>query len=136
MSTSSETFFTVIGCMDGRCQQAVATFGQKKFAAEYPDTITEAGLVGLLAKKPVDQNLLQSIKKKINISLEKHHSKGMIIHGHQECAGNPVDDKSHRGQVRKIVRVIRAMTKKKAPVVGVFVKRSNSKLNKWRIEEL
>lgn len=45
-----QAFFTSVGCMDGRSQRAVATWGREKFDAEYADTITEAGLVGLLAK--------------------------------------------------------------------------------------
>ena len=51
--------------------------------------ITEAGLVGQIAHA-TNPTLVESIKKKLLISLEKHHSKGIIVHGHQECAGNPV----------------------------------------------
>jgi len=60
-----QAFFTAVGCMDGRVQEPVLAFGQQKFGAKYADTITEAGLVGLLAKKNIDRALLDSIRKKI-----------------------------------------------------------------------
>ena len=96
MSDKNETFFTSLGCMDGRVQEVVAEFGRRKFGAKYQDTITEAGLVGKLAQDNADQDLIDSIKNKLDISLEKHLSKGIIVHGHQECAGNPVDDGKHK----------------------------------------
>ncbi len=111
-------------------------FGQKLFGAKYPDTITEAGLVGLLAKENLDQALIDSIKKKILISLEKHHSKGIIVHGHQECAGNPVLDNKHKEDVRRSVAIIKSLIDSSVPVVGVFVKRSFEESSKWEVEEV
>lgn len=59
MAQTGETFFfTLIDCMDGRCMEVVTLFGQERFGAKYPDTITEAGLIGLCAKEEVDQALL------------------------------------------------------------------------------
>lgn len=61
MSNDGETFFITVGCMDGRIQAPIAAFGKEKFGAEFPDTITEAGLVSLLSgeSNPI---LLDSIK--------------------------------------------------------------------------
>ena len=98
MSDLSETFFTSVGCMDGRVQEPVAGYGKKRYGVLYPDTITEAGLVGLLADNP-SKELLDSIKKKVLISVEKHHSKGIVVHGHQDCAGNQVEDELHKEDV-------------------------------------
>lgn len=134
MSKPDETFLTTVGCMDGRAQEVVAQFGRKKFGAIYPDTITEAGLVGQLSNNP-ERSLLESIKQKLLISLEKHHSKGIIVHGHQECAGNLVDDEKHKEDVRKSVKVVRSLINY-IPVVGVFVKRSSEESSKWEIEEV
>lgn len=133
MSKAGETFFTVVGCMDGRCQEAISKFGQEKFGAEYPDTITEAGLVGLLVQKPANQNLLDSIRKKINISLEKHHSRGVIVYGHQDCAGNPVSDERHKQDIIKTANIIRSLVPKNILVVPVFVKRNQEG---WMAQEL
>lgn len=131
MSDLNETFFTSIGCMDGRVQFPIAEYGKSKFKAQYPDTITEAGLVGLLANNPSSE-FLESLKKKILISVEKHHSKGIIVHGHQECAGNPVEDEKHRQDIIKAAQVLRLMALN-LEVKPVFVVRSQ---NGWIVEEL
>lgn len=135
MSMPGETFFTTIGCMDGRVQDAVANFGRQKFGALFGDTITEAGLVGVLSRG-ADQALLDSIKNKINISMEKHHSKGIVVHGHAECAGNPVDDEKHKDDIRQSVEVIKSLIGSSIPVIGVFVRRSTDDPTKWVTEEL
>lgn len=124
MSYSGETFFISVGCMDGRVQEPIISFGKKFFGVKYPDTITEAGLVGLLAKKKINANLLQSIKKKIKISLQKHRSKGIIIHGHQECAGNPVEDNVHKKEVIVAAKLIRSIVPENVKVLAVFLNKS------------
>ena len=138
MSKASETFFTTVGCMDGRAQGVVADFGRKKLNAEYPDTITEAGLVGKLRGEEVDQSLLGSLKFKIvEVSINKHHSKGIIVHGHQECAASDaVDDERHKDNIRKSVEVIKSLVNFSVPVAGVLVKRSSQNPSKWEIEEV
>lgn len=135
MSQQGETFFTVLGCMDGRCQKVVADYGKQKFGALFPDTITEAGLVGLLAHNPSPQ-LLEALKKKIMISLEKHGSKGIVVDGHAECAGNPVDDEKHKDDIRASVAAVKSIISSSVPVVGVFVSRSAADKTVWQIEEV
>jgi hypothetical protein len=123
--------------MDGRAQKAIADFGRQKFGAKYPDTITEAGLVGLLGAKKIKKSLLNSLKKKMLISIEKHYSKGIVVHGHQECAAlSGFNDGRHRDAVRKAVRIVQSLINSSVPVVGVFVKRSKDDLNIWEAEEL
>ncbi len=131
MSDLNETFFISVGCMDGRIQNPIAEYGKNSFSAEYPDTITEAELVGLLSKNP-SQELLQSIKKKVLISIEKHHSKGIIAHGHQECARNPVDDQAHRRDVVRASELVKQMVPS-LEVKPVFVVKENGN---WEVEEL
>lgn len=122
MWSDEETFFTLVGCMDGRVQNILVKFGKEKFNARYPDTITEAGLVGQLAKEQPDKHLLDSLKFKIlDVSLGKHHSKGIVVHGHQECAGNPVTDEQHKKDVLKAAGVIRSVVNNSVPVTAVFV---------------
>lgn len=136
MSKHDETFFTTVGCMDGRIQEVVSRFGRQKFGAVYPDTITEAGLVGLLSKESIDERLINSLKKKLFISLEKHHSKGIIVHGHQECVGNPVGDEKHKDDIRKSSSIIKSLVNSSVAVIGVFVKRSEGDPTAWEVEEL
>lgn len=136
MSQIGESFFTTIGCMDGRGMEPVARFGREKFGALYGDTITEAGLVGQLSKENIDDGLLKSLKKKIEISMEKHHSRGIVVHGHAECAGNPVEDEKHKDDIRKSVEIIKSLSGSSIPVIGVFVKRSADDASKWLAEEI
>lgn len=120
--------------MDGRVQDAVADFGRKKFGAQFADTITEAGIVGLLSKETLDPELLKSLQFKIvDVSVGKHHSVGIIVDGHAECAGNPVADVTHKNDIRKSVAIISKMVAGKVPVIGVFVVRSE---NGWKVEEV
>lgn len=122
--------------MDGRVQAVIAEFGRKKFGVKYPDTITEAGIVGNLARESVDQSLMSSLKFKIiDVSIGKHNSLGVVVHGHAECAGNPVEDEKQKDDVRKSVQVVQSLVGS-TPVVGVFVKRSIVDPLIWEGEEL
>jgi carbonic anhydrase len=131
MSDLNETFFTSVGCMDGRVQGPVTEYGKKRYQVLYADTITEAGLVGLISNNPSSE-LLESIKKKVLISVEKHHSKGIVVHGHQECAGNPVDDQIHRQDTLKAASVIHSIVPN-LEVKPLFVIKNE---NGWIVEEL
>ncbi len=128
----SETFFTVVGCMDGRVQEVTTQFGKKKFGAKYPDKISEAGMVGIIAKSP-SEDFVKDLKLKLLISLNKHNSRGILVDGHEDCVGNPVDDDKHHKDVRKSVEFIRSLTGDKVPVIGVFVTQTKGI---WQAEEL
>jgi carbonic anhydrase len=132
MADVGESFFTSVGCMDGRVQAPIANYGQKKYGVLYPDTITEAGLVGLLANNP-SVELLDSIKKKVLISVEKHHAKGIIVHGHQHCVGNPIEDELHKEQTITAASVVRNFVIEDIEVKPVFVNKTE---NGWEVEEL
>ena len=133
MSDVSDTFFTSVGCMDGRVQEPIAMFGRSKFGAEFPDTVTEAGLVGKIATDEVDQTLLNSLKFKIvDVSADMHQSKGIIVHGHQDCAGNPVEDETHRQQTKKAAKLIKSLVGD-IPIIPVFVVKKDLK---WEAVEL
>ena len=134
MSQVGETFFTSVGCMDGRVQGPIAKYGQNKFGAKYADTITEAGLVGQIIKKNVNPKLLESIKNKILISLSKHLSRGIVVHGHQECAGNSISDEQHKEETREAAKIIKAMLgAMDLEVTPLFIIRSGEN---WIVEEL
>lgn len=132
MSDASEIFFTSIGCMDGRALRPVRKFGKKKFGVWYVDTITEAGLVGQFAKEN-DPQLLESVKKKLLISLEKHYSKGVIVHGHEDCTGNPVSDDQHKEDILKSAEIIGRFAPEEIEIVPAFVVKKNGD---WEVEVL
>lgn len=136
MSMPGETFFTVVGCMDGRVQDVMAEYGRQKFDAKFTDTITEAGIVGLISNPPVggpDPEFVKNLKSKLLVSIEKHQSRGILVDGHAECAGNPVDDERHKDDIRKSVEFICSLVENKVPVVGVFVQREGEV---WKASEI
>lgn len=135
MAQIEETFCTSVGCMDGRSECAVAKWGREKFGVQYVDAITEAGTVGLLIGENVDQ-LLESVQKKILISIEKHRSKGIIVSGHQECAGNSVPDEVQKDEIRDVVSMFQDLFNFSLPILGVFVKRSDQDPSQWVVEEV
>jgi carbonic anhydrase len=132
MSDIFETFFTSVGCMDGRVQNPIEEYGQKRYKVLYADIITEAGLVGFLAND-TSQEYLDLIKNKILISVEKHHSKGIIVHGHEDCAGDPVDDETQRAQTKQSAEIIKSFVPAGLEVKPVFVVKNE---NEWVVEEL
>ena len=136
MSEAHETFFTSVGCMDGRVQEPILAYGKLKFGVKYADTITEAGLVGVLAKERVNPDLLDSIKNKLLISIEKHHSKAVVVHGHQACAGNPVGDDQHLKDTLRATEVIRTLVPEGVEVIPVFLSIDSSANFGWTIKEL
>ena len=74
--------------MDGRVQLPVIEYLKKYFNVEYVDSITEPGPNLILAEQN-DINYLNSISKRLDISVKKHGSVGIAIIGHFDCAGKP-----------------------------------------------
>lgn len=127
-----DAFFTVVGCMDGRIQEAVFEFGRRKFDAKFPDDITDAGIVRQIALNP-ELQYFEHFKEELMVSLISHRSKGILVNGHQDCAGNPTDDETHKKDVLKAVDFIKTIIDGNVRVIGVFVSLQNGK---WRAEAL
>jgi hypothetical protein len=118
----SERFATLVGCMDGRGQRAAARLARRLTGGNKPDTITEAGIVGLLAVDTVDPALIDGISLKVkDVSVGKHKSKGVLVWGHTECAGNPVDDQKHIQDVYVATQRVKSIVGDSVPVYGAFV---------------
>lgn len=134
MEQNGNKFFTIVGCMDGRFQELLDGFGRLRFGALYPDTITEAGMVAHLAKDDVDPAIKELIRSEVaDISIGRHKSVGIIVFGHEDCAGNPVDNITHMDHVRAAVTYIKTLLDQTIPVVGLFIKKNGSA---WEIEEV
>ncbi len=132
-SREGETFFTSVGCMDGRVQKAVSEYASLMYGAEYADTITRAGLDGVFSKEDIDSQVYEAIKGMIMVSVDRHHSYGIVVHGHEECAGNPVSHDQHKEDIKKTVEVIKKMVEgKNVDVRGVYVRL----LPRLKIEEV
>jgi hypothetical protein len=80
-------FGTVINCMDGRTQLPLNEWMKDEFGLDYVDTITEPGPNGILANG--HGPLVDSIRSRVNISVNGHGSGVIVLVGHHDCAGNP-----------------------------------------------
>jgi carbonic anhydrase len=98
-------FATAINCMDGRVQMPANEWIRKKFNVDYVDTITEPGPNKILAENK-DSAAIDSIKRRVAISVNKHGSKYIAVLGHHDCAGNPVDKESQLDHIRLAVKIV------------------------------
>ena len=118
------TFVAAINCMDGRVQEPVIRWAKAKFGVDYVDMITEAGPDRLLAAS--DNS---SIRERVRISVEKHGSKAIVVAGHYDCAGNPVDKEQHLRDIRKSMERIKSWGFD-ARVIGIWIDEN------WQVHEL
>ena len=99
-------FATAINCIDGRVQKPIMDFATNKFNIDYVDMITEPGPDKVLSEnKALDA--IESIKRRVSLSVKKHKSKIIIIAGHHDCAANPVENKEHYQQIEEAVQNIK-----------------------------
>lgn len=124
---SHGTFATAINCIDGRVQEPVICWMKERFRVDYVDMITEPGADKLVAEG--DEEAVAMMKRKIEISVQKHGSCAVAIAGHHDCAGNPVSEEEHRAQIRKGVETLRA-GHPSLTIVGLWVNED------WEIEEI
>ena len=99
------SFCTVINCMDGRVQLPVIEYLKGHFGVTYVDSNTEAGPVKIIAEQ-TDSDTLNSILKRIDISVKKHNSCAISIVAHYDCAGNSVDKDQQLKQLEKAMQFI------------------------------
>lgn len=101
----AKEFATAINCIDGRVQKPVAEYMQKSFSVDYVDMITEPGPNKILSEGK-DANIIEFLKKKVEISVEKHSSQIIAVVAHYDCAGNPESEDVQKEHLRKAVNVI------------------------------
>jgi hypothetical protein len=96
---SDGRFAAAINCMDGRTQSPVIEWMKLEYGVDYVDTITEPGPVRILAEA-ADATALESIRRRLTISVMRHGSSRVAIVAHTDCAGNPVDKRTQVSQLR------------------------------------
>jgi len=100
------SFSTAINCMDGRVQLPVIEYLRQRFSTEYVDTITEPG-PNLILSEGDDQPLFQSIRDRLDISVNQHGSTGIAVVGHYDCAGNPASKEEQIRQIHQSIDSLR-----------------------------
>ena len=113
------SFCTVINCMDGRVQLPVIEYLKSRFGVNYVDSINEAGPVKIIAEQ-ADSDILNSILKRVDISVKKHNSCAISIAAHYDCAGNPIEKDQQLKQLEKSIRFV-ASKYPGVEVVGLWV---------------
>ena len=99
--TTDKKFACAINCMDGRVQDAVKDYMKDNYGVDYVDMVTEPGPNKILADN-LDKNVIENIKKRVEVSIHHHGSKVIAIVGHFGCAGNPT------GKTEQIEHLIKA----------------------------
>jgi hypothetical protein len=116
---SHGNFATAINCMDGRTQIPVIDFIRKKYKVDYVDMITEPGPIRVLAEN-TDRQTLESIKLRVGISTVKHGSEHIVIVGHHDCAGNPVEKETQVKQIIESIKTVRSWVPR-AEIIGLWI---------------
>lgn len=122
------TFATAINCMDGRVQLPVIEYLKNRFGVEYVDMITEAGPIKYLAENN-EKTTVESIRKRVELSVSKHGSKVVAIIGHTECAGNPVERDIQIDQIKKSLELAKSW-ELAVQFFGLFVN------ERWEVEKI
>ncbi len=124
-----DKFATVINCMDGRTQLPVLSWIIENYDIDYPDMITEAGPIKILAEGKQTE-IIEAIKYRMDISINKHHSKYIFIVGHYDCAGNPVKKSIQLQQIRQAIKRIETWNYDVEAIVGLWIGRN------WQVQRL
>jgi len=98
-------FAAAINCMDGRVQIPVIEYLKQQYRIDYVDMITEPGPERLLAEGK-DKTCIQSIQKRLEISVARHNSSLVAIVGHHDCAGNPADKETKLEQIKTAIKAV------------------------------
>ena len=93
-------FCTSVSCIDGRIQEAIQTHLKTKHGFKFVNTITEPGVCRILSEKS-PKRVVQSIISKIELSIEAHRSRTIVISGHHDCVANPVDKNAQVSQLHR-----------------------------------
>lgn len=125
---NAKRFATAINCMDGRVQMPVTEYLKRKYGVDYVDMITEPGPNKILAENS-DRMIVESIKKRVEISAMKHDSSLIAIVGHYDCAGNPVEEQAQVKQILSAIKTIESWSFD-MHVIGLWVN------NNWEVHEV
>lgn len=123
-----KSFFTVINCIDGRVQLPVINYLKERFKADYIDSITEPG-PNLILSDGSETDIIESILRRLNLSLERNKSTGIAIAGHYDCRANPA------GYDEQIIHIKKSLIFLKrhyqaVPVIGLWVDEN------WKVHEV
>ncbi len=128
MKMKCKKFGTAINCMDGRVQEPVIKFMKENHGLDYIDMITKPGPNKIIAEN-TDENLLEIMHSKIDISINQHGSRIIAIIGHDDCAGNPETEEVQLEHIRESMRYLKRWYPD-IKIVGLWLD------NEWKVHEV
>ncbi len=69
--------------------------------------ITEAGPTKILSENK-DKTVIESIRRRVAVSIERHKSRLLAVVGHHDCAGNQTGEDSQRQHIISAINVIKS----------------------------
>ncbi len=125
---TDKIFATAINCMDGRVQTPVIEWLKRRYGADYVDMITEPGPERLLVNSK-DRTGIESIRRRLEISVNRHNSNLVAVVGHHDCAGNPAGKETQLEQILNAIKTVESWNFK-VRVIGLRVNES------WEVQEV
>ena len=122
------SFATALNCIDGRVQEPVIEYVRQRFHVEHVDVITEPGVNAFLVDTSSSIRV-EHVFDKLRISIERHHSAGIAVAGHHDCAANPASRTEQESQIRQAMQMIRSRHAD-IEIIGLWVDEC------WAVSEL
>jgi len=113
------SFCTSIHCIDGRIQEPIIRFLKDEHKIAFIDTVTEPAPCKILSENS-DEQAINSIIERVNISITRHHSNLIAVSGHYDCAANPGSEKKQKEQIRDSIQYLESRYPQKL-VIGLWI---------------
>jgi hypothetical protein len=110
------TFASAITCIDGRVLLPLYAWIRDRFAVDAVDVVTEPGVDGALPDRVDD------LCRRLAPSLDVHGSVHVVLAGHEDCAGNPVDEPTHREHLDASAALLAEKLGPRVEVLPVYVR--------------
>jgi hypothetical protein len=117
-STPLHGFAVAVTCIDGRTHDPLVRWAREHLDVDYLDLVTQPGADAALSECPL--NVCSAIRQMLDVSVNAHASRAVVIAGHDDCAANPVPADVHRRQILDAVRQVEGWGMD-LTVVGVWI---------------
>lgn len=116
---NNKKFAAAVNCIDGRIQMPVINWLKKQYGVSYIDMITEAGPNKIISEDKYTI-AIDSIKRRLEISVNNHGSELIAVTGHYDCAGNPANKEE---QIKQIISSVKKMEtwNLKSRIIGLWI---------------
>ncbi|MFP4636517.1 MAG: carbonic anhydrase, partial [Nitriliruptoraceae bacterium] len=93
---------------------------RQRFGVDAVDVVTEPGVDATVPA------LVDDLARRLAPSLEKHGSTAVVLAGHEDCAGNPVDEATHRQHLATSAGILTDTLGTGVEVLTVYVRLDGS----------